>query len=104
MGSESQWHKWYGRSNWLNGNDISCAAISSPRWLHATLCPRSLKTAQALGLEVPPDATYYPSTRRSTMAPLDSQLAATILQTESSRRSTTTDEKCHPRPHHRSAA
>src|SRR6516225_6492124 len=123
-------NKWYGRSNWLNGNDISCAAISSPRWLHATLCPRSLKTAQALGLEVPPDATYYPSTRRrrtvtgpgpgpglfsagfsaglwrrrSTMAPLDSQLAATILQTESSRRSTTTDEKCHPRPHHRSAA
>jgi hypothetical protein len=53
MGSESQWHKWYGRSNWLNGNDISCAAISSPRWLHATLYPRSLKTAQALGLEVP---------------------------------------------------
>src|SRR5215813_5376865 len=53
MGSESQWHKWYGRSNWLNGNDISCAAISPPRWLHATLCPRSLKTAQALGLEVP---------------------------------------------------
>src|SRR5262249_53168857 len=43
MGSESQWHKWYGRSNWLNGNDISCAAISSPRPLHATLCPRSLK-------------------------------------------------------------
>src|SRR6516225_6402426 len=50
MGSESQWHKWYGRSNWLNG----CAAISSPRWLHATRCPPSLKTAQALGLEVPP--------------------------------------------------
>src|SRR5262249_7490487 len=29
--------------------------------------------------------------RRSTMAPLDSQPAATILQTESSRRSTTSD-------------
>src|SRR5262245_38378092 len=42
--------------------------------------------------------------RRSRMAPLDSQPAATILQTESSRRSTTTYEKCHPRPHHRSAA
>src|SRR6516165_6055882 len=42
--------------------------------------------------------------RRSPMAPLDSQPAATILQTESSRRSTTSDEKCHPRPHHRSAA
>src|SRR5215471_3176615 len=102
--------------------------ISSPRWLLATLCPRSLKTAQVLGLEVPPDATYYPSTRRrrtvtgpgpglfsagfsaglwrrrSTMALLDSQLAATILQTESSRRSTASDEKCHPRPRHRSAA
>src|SRR5260370_11240581 len=35
---------------------------------------------------------------------LDFQPAATILQTESSRRSTTTDEKCHPRPRHRSAA
>jgi hypothetical protein len=42
--------------------------------------------------------------RRLTMGPLDSQPAATILQTESSRRSTTTDEKCHPRPHHRPAA
>src|SRR5262249_28709190 len=42
--------------------------------------------------------------RRSTMAPLNSQPAATILQTESSRRSTTTDEKCHPQPRHRSAA
>ena len=42
--------------------------------------------------------------RRPTMGPLDSQPAATILQTESSRRSTTTDEKCHPRPRHRSAA
>src|SRR5262249_47199994 len=42
--------------------------------------------------------------RRSAMGPLDSQPAATILQTESSHRSTTTDEKCHPRPHHRSAA
>src|SRR5215471_18365019 len=41
--------------------------------------------------------------RRSTMGPLDSQPAATILQTESSRRSTTTDEKCHPQPRHRSA-
>jgi hypothetical protein len=34
--------------------------------------------------------------RRSTIGPLDSQLAATILQTGSSRRSTTTDEKYHP--------
>ena len=42
--------------------------------------------------------------RRSPMAPSDSQPAATILQTESSRRSTTTDERCHPRPHLRSAA
>src|SRR5215831_13481488 len=42
--------------------------------------------------------------RRSRMAPLDSQPAATILQTESSRRSTTSDEKYHPRPRHRSAA
>src|SRR5262245_44421125 len=42
--------------------------------------------------------------RRSTMGPLDSQPVATILQTESSRRSTTTDEKFHPRPRHRSAA
>ena len=42
--------------------------------------------------------------RRSPMAPSDSQPAATILQTESSRRSTTSDERCHPRPHHRSAA
>jgi hypothetical protein len=45
-----------------------------------------------------------PWRRRSTMAPLDSQPAATILQTESSRRSTTTDEKHHPRPHRRVAA
>jgi hypothetical protein len=43
------------------------------------------------------------SRRRSTMAPLDSQPAETILQTENSHRSTTSDEKCHPRPHHRSA-
>src|SRR5262245_44455393 len=43
--------------------------------------------------------------RRSTMGPFDSQPAATILQTESARRSTTTDEKkCHPQPHHRPAA
>src|SRR6516165_388369 len=42
--------------------------------------------------------------RRSPMAPSDSQPAATILQTESSRRSTASDEKCHPRPRHRSAA
>ena len=41
---------------------------------------------------------------RSTVGPLDFQLAVTILQTESSRRSTTTDERCHPRPHHRPAA
>jgi hypothetical protein len=40
---------------------------------------------------------------RRRLAPLDSQPAATILQTESSRRSTTTDEKYHPRPHHPSA-
>src|SRR5258708_34660112 len=39
-----------------------------------------------------------------TVSRLDFQPAATILQTESSRRSTTTDEKCHPRPRHRSAA
>src|SRR5215831_6116563 len=37
--------------------------------------------------------------RRPAMSPLDSQPTATILQTVSSRRSTTTDEKCHPRPH-----
>jgi hypothetical protein len=42
--------------------------------------------------------------QRSTMAPLDSQPAATILQTENSRRSTTIDEKCHPRQHHHPAA
>src|SRR5262252_886009 len=42
--------------------------------------------------------------RRSTIAPVDSQPVATIPQTESSRQSTTTDEKCHPRPRHRSAA
>src|SRR5262249_53769696 len=42
--------------------------------------------------------------RRWTMSRLVSHPAATILQTESSRRSTTTDEKCHPRPRHRSAA
>ena len=39
-----------------------------------------------------------------TVSRLDFQPVATILQTESSRRSTTTDEKCHPRPRHRSAA
>jgi hypothetical protein len=54
MGSESQWHKVVWQKQLVeNGNDIRFAAISSPRWLHATLCPRSLKTAQALGLEVP---------------------------------------------------
>src|SRR5262245_31577406 len=42
--------------------------------------------------------------RRSTVGPLDFQLAVTILQTESSRRSTTTDERCRPRPYHRPAA
>jgi type II secretory pathway predicted ATPase ExeA len=41
---------------------------------------------------------------KSTMGPLDSQPVATSLQTESSRRWTTSDEKCHPRPHYRSAA
>src|SRR5262249_20704650 len=45
-----------------------------------------------------------PWRRCSTMAPLDSQPAATILQTESSRRSTTSDEKCHPPPTPRPAA
>jgi hypothetical protein len=40
--------------------------------------------------------------RRSTVGLLDSQSAATILQTES--RSRATDEKYHPRPYHRSAA
>jgi hypothetical protein len=39
-----------------------------------------------------------------TVSRLDFQPAATILQTESSRQSTTTYEKCHPRPRHRSAA
>src|SRR5262252_7330552 len=38
-----------------------------------------------------------------TVSRLDFQPAATILQTESSRRSTTSDEKCHLRPHHHSA-
>ena len=38
-----------------------------------------------------------------TVSRLDSQPAATILQTESFRRSTTTDEKCHPRPRHSAA-
>src|SRR5262249_11989259 len=42
--------------------------------------------------------------RRWTMRRLNSQLAATILQTERSRRSTPTDEKYHPRPHHRHSA
>src|SRR6516162_9218233 len=42
--------------------------------------------------------------RRWAMRRLDSQLAATILRTESSRRPTTTREKCHPRPHHRHSA
>jgi hypothetical protein len=42
--------------------------------------------------------------RRPTVSPLDFQLAVTTLQTESSRQSTATDEKCHPRPHHRPAA
>src|SRR5262249_24511001 len=41
--------------------------------------------------------------QHSKIGPLDSQPAATILQTQSSHRSTTTDEKCHLRPHHRSA-
>src|SRR5215831_10961977 len=39
-----------------------------------------------------------------TVSRLDFQPAATILQTESSHRSTTTYEKCHPLPRHRSAA
>ena len=43
-----------------------------------------------------------PWRRCSTMAPLDSQPVATILRTERSRQSTTSDEKCHPRPRHRS--
>src|SRR5262249_15564934 len=71
-----------------------------------------------------PSASAHPPTRRrwtvtgpgprlfseglwrqhSKIGPSGSQPAATILQTESSRRSTTTDEKCHLRPHHRSAA
>jgi hypothetical protein len=38
------------------------------------------------------------------MTPLDSPPVATILRTERSRRSITTDEKCHPRSRHRSAA
>src|SRR5262245_20440335 len=41
---------------------------------------------------------------RPTAGPLDFRLAVMTLQTESSHRSTTTDEKCHPRPHHCSAA
>jgi hypothetical protein len=56
---------------------------------------------EALAISIPRAGHWH---RRSTMAPLDSQPVATILQTESSRRSTTTDEKCHPRPRHRSAA
>src|SRR5215831_12497146 len=74
--------------------------------------------------EIAPSASAHPPTRRpwtvtgpgprlfsgglwrqhSKIGPLDSQPAATILQTECSRQSTTTDEKYHPRPHHRSAA
>src|SRR5215831_3733069 len=86
-----------------------------------------IKLQRALGWQIrcaTPSASAHPSTRRrwtvtelgpclfsadlwrrrSTLGPSDSQPAATILQTESSRRSTTTDEKCHPRPRHRSAA
>src|SRR6516165_1843079 len=37
---------------------------------------------------------------RPTVGPLDFRLAVMTLQTESSRRSTTTGEKCHPRPRH----
>ena len=93
--------------------------------------PNPTKLHRALGWQIrcaTPSASAHPSTRRrwtvtgpgsrlfsagfsaglwrrhSTTAPLDSQPAVTILQTESSRRSTTSDEKCHPRPHHRSAA
>src|SRR6516165_11056789 len=110
---------------------MATTSVAQQSARHAGCTPRCAHDLlRRLGLEVPPDATYYPSTRRrrtvtgpgpgprlfsagfsaglwrrrSTMAPLDFQLAATILQTESSRRSTTTDEKCHPRPHHRSAA
>src|SRR5260370_30030559 len=39
-----------------------------------------------------------------TVSRLDFQPATTILHTASSRLSTTSDEKCHPRPRHRSAA
>src|SRR5262245_54236109 len=42
--------------------------------------------------------------RRPPAGPSDFQRAVTILQTESSRRSTATDEKYRPRPPHRSAA
>src|SRR5438552_17024554 len=40
--------------------------------------------------------------RRPTVGPLDFRLAVMTLQTESSRRSTTTHQKRHPRPRHRS--
>src|SRR5262249_31096262 len=42
--------------------------------------------------------------RRPMECPLDFQLGVTILRTESSRQSTTTDGKYHPRPNHRPAA
>src|SRR5262249_108067 len=61
---------------------------SERSWIKAALGPDEWATSASADLW----------RRRSPMGPLDSQPVATILQTESSRQSTTTDEKCHPRP------
>jgi hypothetical protein len=106
----------YGEPGWISrarGGDV--CMTRGPSWV-----AKSVRNVRDAG----PSASAHPPTRRrrtvtkpgrclfsaglwrrrSTMGPLGSPSVASILQTASSRRSTTIDEKCHPRPHHRPAA
>jgi hypothetical protein len=83
----------------------NASAQPSTRTTHwIPMLQRAANTGQGPSSACPLPAGLW---RRPTERPLDFQLAVTILRTESSRRSrrsTTTDEKCHPRPNHRPAA
>jgi hypothetical protein len=74
-------------------------STQTTRWL--PMVQRAANTPSAPSSACPHPARLW---RRPTGRPLDFQRAVTIPRIQSSPRSSKTDGKCHPRPHHRPAA
>src|SRR5262249_14894672 len=94
----------------LSGLEILHGRLDSVRDRLMLRLSRRLQTSRwmpmlqrAANTEPRPSSAWLPLAGpwpRPTVGPLDFRLAVMTLQTESSRRSTTTGEKCHPRPRH----